>query len=96
MFKGESHGFRRADTIAAALEAELSFYGQVLGFTPPGIPQLKLTEPGGPGAGSNVTVLPSGAAAGTQGAAGTQPAAGAQAAAGAQGEPSSPANAASS
>ncbi len=45
MFKGESHGFRRADTIAAALEAELSFYGQVLGFTPPGIPHLKLTEP---------------------------------------------------
>jgi dipeptidyl aminopeptidase/acylaminoacyl peptidase len=49
MFKGESHGFRRADTIAAALEAELSFYGQVLGFAPPGIPQLKLTEPAGAG-----------------------------------------------
>jgi dipeptidyl aminopeptidase/acylaminoacyl peptidase len=48
MFKGESHGFRRADTITAALEAELSFYGQVLGFTPPGIPRLKLTEPGPP------------------------------------------------
>ena len=45
-FKGESHGFRRAETIIAALEAELSFYGQVLGFTPPGIPQLPLTEPG--------------------------------------------------
>jgi dipeptidyl aminopeptidase/acylaminoacyl peptidase len=44
-FKGESHGFRRAETIIAALEAELSFYGQVLGFTPPGIPQLALTEP---------------------------------------------------
>ena len=44
-FKGESHGFRRAETIIAALEAELSFYGQVLGFTPPGIPQLTLTEP---------------------------------------------------
>ena len=37
-FKGESHGFRRAETIIAALEAELSFYGQVLGFTPPGDP----------------------------------------------------------
>ena len=52
-FKGESHGFRRTETIIAALEAELSFYGQVLGFTPPGIPQLTLTEPGrrlgGPG-----------------------------------------------
>ncbi len=44
-FKGESHGFRRAETIIAALEAELSFYAQVLGFTPPGIPQLPLTEP---------------------------------------------------
>ncbi|HEX9359213.1 MAG TPA: prolyl oligopeptidase family serine peptidase [Streptosporangiaceae bacterium] len=44
-FKGESHGFRRAETIIAALEAELSFYGQVLGFTPPGIPRLTLTEP---------------------------------------------------
>jgi dipeptidyl aminopeptidase/acylaminoacyl peptidase len=41
-FKGESHGFRRAETIVAALEAELSFYGQVLGFSPPGIPQLPL------------------------------------------------------
>jgi dipeptidyl aminopeptidase/acylaminoacyl peptidase len=50
MFKGESHGFRRADTIAAALEAELSFYGQVLGFTPPGISRLKLTEPAKAGA----------------------------------------------
>ena len=44
-FEGESHGFRRAATIITALEAELSFYGQVLGFTPPGIPQLSLTEP---------------------------------------------------
>ena len=44
-FKGESHGFRRTETIIAALEAELSFYGQVLGFTPPGIPRLSLTEP---------------------------------------------------
>jgi hypothetical protein len=44
-FAGESHGFRRTETIIAALEAELSFYGQVLGFTPPGIPRLALTEP---------------------------------------------------
>jgi dipeptidyl aminopeptidase/acylaminoacyl peptidase len=34
IFQGEAHGFRRAATIVAALEAELSFYGQVLGFTP--------------------------------------------------------------
>lgn len=34
-FEGEQHGFRKAATIAAALEAELSFYGQVFGFTVP-------------------------------------------------------------
>ena len=42
-FAGESHGFRKAATIIAALEAELSFYGQILGFTPPGIPPVQLT-----------------------------------------------------
>jgi len=42
-FEGESHGFRKADSIIASLEAELSFYGQILGFTPPGVPVLKLT-----------------------------------------------------
>ncbi len=36
LFDGESHGFRKAENIAAALEAELSFLGQVLGFTPAG------------------------------------------------------------
>ncbi len=41
-FDGESHGFRKAETIATALEAELSFYGQILGFAPAGIPRLKL------------------------------------------------------
>ena len=44
-FEGESHGFRKAETIAAAYEAELSFYGQILGFTPPGIPVLAVTAP---------------------------------------------------
>jgi dipeptidyl aminopeptidase/acylaminoacyl peptidase len=44
--EGESHGFRRIETIIACLEAELSFYGQIFGFTPPGIPELKLTRPG--------------------------------------------------
>jgi dipeptidyl aminopeptidase/acylaminoacyl peptidase len=43
-FEGESHGFRRAESIMASLEAELSFYGQILGFTPPGIPAVKLTD----------------------------------------------------
>jgi dipeptidyl aminopeptidase/acylaminoacyl peptidase len=47
-FEGESHGFRKAESVTAALEAELSFYGQILGFTPPGIPQVKLTD-GKPG-----------------------------------------------
>jgi hypothetical protein len=41
-FEGEQHGFRRASTVTAALEAELSFYGQVFGFTPPGVPALEL------------------------------------------------------
>jgi len=36
LFEGEQHGFRRAETIKRALEAELSFYGQVLGFEPAG------------------------------------------------------------
>jgi dipeptidyl aminopeptidase/acylaminoacyl peptidase len=42
-FAGESHGFRKAETIIASLEAEVSFYGQILGFTPPGVPKLALT-----------------------------------------------------
>ncbi len=33
-FEGEQHGFRKAESIVRSLEAELSFYGQVLGFTP--------------------------------------------------------------
>lgn len=41
-FEGEQHGFRKAETIIAALEAELSFYGQALGFTTPGVPVLEL------------------------------------------------------
>jgi dipeptidyl aminopeptidase/acylaminoacyl peptidase len=34
-FEGEGHGFRKAATIRRALEAELSFYAQVLGFDHP-------------------------------------------------------------
>jgi dipeptidyl aminopeptidase/acylaminoacyl peptidase len=33
-FEGEQHGFRKAETIKRVAEAELSFYGQVLGFDP--------------------------------------------------------------
>jgi dipeptidyl aminopeptidase/acylaminoacyl peptidase len=35
LFEGEQHGFRRAENIRRALDAELSFYGQVLGFALP-------------------------------------------------------------
>lgn len=33
-FAGEGHGFRRAETVVRALEAELYFYGKAFGFTP--------------------------------------------------------------
>ncbi|MBB6170796.1 dipeptidyl aminopeptidase/acylaminoacyl peptidase [Nocardiopsis mwathae] len=42
-FEGEGHGFRRADARERALEAELAFYGEVFGFTPPGVPRIELT-----------------------------------------------------
>jgi dipeptidyl aminopeptidase/acylaminoacyl peptidase len=35
-FEGEQHGFRQASTIIRVADAELSFYGQVLGFEPAG------------------------------------------------------------
>lgn len=34
IFEGEGHGFRRADSIRAALEAQLFFLGRVFGFDP--------------------------------------------------------------
>ncbi|CAM5348126.1 prolyl oligopeptidase family serine peptidase [Streptomyces violaceorubidus] len=43
-FEGEGHGFRRAETMVRALEAELSLYAQVFGLTPPGVPVLELTR----------------------------------------------------
>jgi dipeptidyl aminopeptidase/acylaminoacyl peptidase len=46
VFEKEQHGFRRAETMVAALEAELSFYGQVLGFTPAGdVPPVAIERP---------------------------------------------------
>lgn len=33
-FPGEGHGFRKAETMRRALEAEFSFFARVLGFTP--------------------------------------------------------------
>ncbi len=35
LFEGEQHGFRRAENIRRSLDAELSFYAQVLGFNLP-------------------------------------------------------------
>ena len=35
-FEGERHGFRRAENQIRALNAELAFYGRILGFTPAG------------------------------------------------------------
>jgi dipeptidyl aminopeptidase/acylaminoacyl peptidase len=34
LFDGEQHGFRRSESIISALEAELAFFGRVLGFEP--------------------------------------------------------------
>jgi dipeptidyl aminopeptidase/acylaminoacyl peptidase len=42
-FEGESHGFRKANSMVTSLEAELSFYGQIMGFDPPGIPRINLS-----------------------------------------------------
>jgi len=43
-FEGEQHGFRGAETIVAAAEAELSFYGQVFGFDPVGVTEPVVVE----------------------------------------------------
>jgi dipeptidyl aminopeptidase/acylaminoacyl peptidase len=43
LFPGESHGFRKPENTTRALEAELSFYGQVFGFKPAdSLPPLKI------------------------------------------------------
>ncbi|MER6202325.1 prolyl oligopeptidase family serine peptidase [Streptomyces sp. NPDC001586] len=41
-FAGEGHGFRRADTMIRALEAELSLYAQVFGIARTDVPRLAL------------------------------------------------------
>jgi dipeptidyl aminopeptidase/acylaminoacyl peptidase len=41
-FEGEGHGFRRADTMIRALEAEISLYAEVFGLDVPGVPRLEL------------------------------------------------------
>ncbi|MEV4259120.1 prolyl oligopeptidase family serine peptidase, partial [Spirillospora sp. NPDC049652] len=42
-FEGESHGFRRAETVITCLESELAFYGRTLGFEPVGVAPIELT-----------------------------------------------------
>ncbi|HEX5465856.1 MAG TPA: prolyl oligopeptidase family serine peptidase [Candidatus Limnocylindrales bacterium] len=45
-FEGEGHGFRREANLRRATQAELAFYGQVLGFTPADtLPPLELERP---------------------------------------------------
>ncbi|WP_017557103.1 S9 family peptidase [Nocardiopsis baichengensis] len=41
-FEGEGHGFGSAESVERGLEAELAFYGEVFGFTPPGVPGVEL------------------------------------------------------
>jgi dipeptidyl aminopeptidase/acylaminoacyl peptidase len=43
-FEGEGHGFRRADTVIRALEAELALYLQVFGITRTDVPPLELRK----------------------------------------------------
>jgi dipeptidyl aminopeptidase/acylaminoacyl peptidase len=42
LFEGEQHGFRKAESNRSALEAELSFYAQVLGFERDDVPRLPI------------------------------------------------------
>lgn len=42
LFEGEGHGFRQAENMRAALDGELSFYAQVLGFE---LPDAEAIEP---------------------------------------------------
>ncbi|MEU1278089.1 prolyl oligopeptidase family serine peptidase [Streptomyces sp. NPDC005805] len=41
-FEGEGHGFRRAETMVAALEAELGLYSRVFGLAREDVPELEL------------------------------------------------------
>jgi dipeptidyl aminopeptidase/acylaminoacyl peptidase len=42
LFEGEQHGFRKAESNRRALESELSFYAQVLGFERDDVPALQI------------------------------------------------------
>ncbi len=43
-FEGEGHGFRRAETMVRALEAELSLYAQVFELKVSDVPVLELEQ----------------------------------------------------
>ncbi|MEO3974568.1 prolyl oligopeptidase family serine peptidase [Streptomyces sp. CAU 1734] len=43
-FEGESHGFRKAETMIRALESELALYARTFGIDRPDIPPLELTQ----------------------------------------------------
>lgn len=43
VFPDESHGFRAAAARITALESELAFYGQILGFATPDVPEIELS-----------------------------------------------------
>ena len=46
LFEGEQHGFRKAENVVRALEAELVFFGEILGFSPAGsLPTVDITRP---------------------------------------------------
>ncbi len=42
-YEGESHGFTKRESLIDMYESCLSFYGQVFGFEPPGVPRLELS-----------------------------------------------------
>ncbi len=43
VFEGEGHGFRKAENMVRALEAELAFFGEILGFVPAdGLPPVEI------------------------------------------------------
>jgi len=42
-YEGESHGFTKRESLIDMYESCLSFYGQVFGFDPPGVPRLELS-----------------------------------------------------
>ncbi|GAB3459376.1 prolyl oligopeptidase family serine peptidase [Streptomonospora sediminis] len=65
-FDGEGHGLRSAANQQRALEAELAFYGEVFGFTPPDVPSIELvTEYAAGGSGPGPADPPDTAAADT-------------------------------